>query len=239
MVKTLLIYKSKYKATKESVKKLAKILGPARCIECNEFDKDCEKYDFYVMVSPIYYEEIDKELKDFLVKKKDFFKNKKVAALSFSMSDGFYDRYLKIYKDILGDSLVYYNNFGSVINVEKLDKTDYESLEKFYEKMSMPLKDKDTRDDLKLALSGLEIKRIKDDLELKCKRKDILYEVEDYLRRHNTCTLCTASSIGVRGTPIEYNYFNKSLYFISEGGEKFANILLNKNVSVTLYDNYV
>ncbi|HZD42704.1 MAG TPA: pyridoxamine 5'-phosphate oxidase family protein, partial [Methanomicrobiales archaeon] len=41
-----------------------------------------------------------------------------------------------------------------------------------------------------------------------------------------------------RATPIEYSWEGGSLYFLSEGGEKFAHIRINPRVSVAIYDEY-
>ncbi|HME52262.1 MAG TPA: pyridoxamine 5'-phosphate oxidase family protein [Candidatus Lokiarchaeia archaeon] len=63
-------------------------------------------------------------------------------------------------------------------------------------------------------------------------------ELDAFLKSHNTCTLCTAARGMVRGTPIEYFMNGSNMYFLSEGGEKFANILLNPVVSISIYDSY-
>lgn len=63
-------------------------------------------------------------------------------------------------------------------------------------------------------------------------------EICKFLISHNTCTLCTGGGTNVRATPIEYIYFNGSIYFISEGGEKFANIYSNMSVSTAIYEDY-
>ena len=55
---------------------------------------------------------------------------------------------------------------------------------------------------------------------------------------HNTCTLSTGHIDRVRSTPIEYNYIDGFIYLLSEGGEKFANLILNENVSVAVYEDY-
>jgi len=62
--------------------------------------------------------------------------------------------------------------------------------------------------------------------------------INEFLSSHNTCTLATCHLDSVRSTPIEYNYYNGFLYLLSEGGEKFANLLLNKNVSVSIYEDF-
>lgn len=69
-------------------------------------------------------------------------------------------------------------------------------------------------------------------------REVLKEELENFLKSHNTCTLCTAYDHWVRGTPIEYFLLGEYMYFFSEGGEKFANILLNPAVAVAIYDAY-
>jgi uncharacterized protein YhbP (UPF0306 family) len=69
--------------------------------------------------------------------------------------------------------------------------------------------------------------------------KDVVFEELDaFLRVHNTCTLCTNGARGPRATPMEYHYDGKEFHFLSESGLKFANILLNPEVSIAIYDNY-
>ncbi|AKA68686.1 pyridoxamine 5'-phosphate oxidase family protein [Clostridium scatologenes] len=92
-------------------------------------------------------------------------------------------------------------------------------------------------DELEIANKALQIKRIfKDNSNMPV---DILkMKIEEFLLRHNTCTLCTAHENKVRATPIEYKYLNQAIYFISEGGEKYAHIYVNHNVSIAVYENY-
>lgn len=69
-------------------------------------------------------------------------------------------------------------------------------------------------------------------------REELKSAIEDFLLSHNTCTLSTGTKDCVRGTPIEYSYKNGCVYFVTEGGMKFANLLLNNNVSISIYDSY-
>jgi uncharacterized protein YhbP (UPF0306 family) len=63
-------------------------------------------------------------------------------------------------------------------------------------------------------------------------------QVEAFLIAHNTCTLATASRNRVRATPIEYAYRNGCMYMLTEGGRKFANLIVNPEVSLAVYDEY-
>lgn len=82
--------------------------------------------------------------------------------------------------------------------------------------------------------------------ELKRKLKDVhdmpedelFAEIEKVYTAHDTCALCTGSAGRLRATPIEYIYDSGRLYFISEGGEKFANLAANPRASVAIYNAY-
>ena len=60
---------------------------------------------------------------------------------------------------------------------------------------------------------------------------------EEVLTKHNTCTLATGHADKVRSTPIEYNFRDGNSYLLREGGEKFANILLNDDVLLSVYES--
>lgn len=84
---------------------------------------------------------------------------------------------------------------------------------------------------------GLEVKHKRDHVKT-VPHEEMRKYVEGFIKQHNTCDLATSGNKNIRSTPIEYTLKNHDLYFISEGGEKFANILVNPNVSISIYDNY-
>lgn len=63
--------------------------------------------------------------------------------------------------------------------------------------------------------------------------------IMDGLAARTTCALCTGHADEVRATPIEYLLLDGRLYLLSEGGEKFAHLLVNPRVSVAVYDPFV
>jgi uncharacterized protein YhbP (UPF0306 family) len=85
---------------------------------------------------------------------------------------------------------------------------------------------------------SLKLKSIKEKLMTPVKLEELKTAVEEFLTSHNTCTLTTGHNNIVRSTPIEYSYKDGNIYILSEGGEKFANLLYNKNVSVAIYEDY-
>lgn len=69
--------------------------------------------------------------------------------------------------------------------------------------------------------------------------RDLLWqEIEQFLKAHNTCALCTGQGNSLRVTPIEYLYTSDAIYFLSEGGEKFAHLFANPYASMAVYDSY-
>jgi hypothetical protein len=69
--------------------------------------------------------------------------------------------------------------------------------------------------------------------------QDLKKLVEAFLLEHNTLTLSTQYDGRVRATPLEYRYKGDGcLFCLSEGGEKFAGLLANGQVSLAIYDPY-
>ena len=85
---------------------------------------------------------------------------------------------------------------------------------------------------------GLELKEIRDSLENKLDNNVLRQEIDKFLLSHNTLSLTTGSSLGLRSTPIEYSFIKGNIYLFSEGGEKFAHLLLSDKVCISIYDNY-
>jgi hypothetical protein len=50
--------------------------------------------------------------------------------------------------------------------------------------------------------------------------------------------LATGSFGRIRATPVEYIYNQGQIYILSEGGEKFANLLFSSKISMAVYEDY-
>jgi flavodoxin/uncharacterized protein YhbP (UPF0306 family) len=85
---------------------------------------------------------------------------------------------------------------------------------------------------------ALEIKKLRDENTKGMDSRELDKAIDDFILRHNTCALATGHENSVRATPIEYVYMNGFFYFMSEGGEKFSNLILNSAVSLCIYDEY-
>ncbi|MEL7671982.1 pyridoxamine 5'-phosphate oxidase family protein [Methanobacterium sp.] len=119
-----------------------------------------------------------------------------------------------------------------------MNEEDKKALQLFSGKIGFEIEDISNFNLDEVLKYALELKLIKDDLIPNAPSPKVKKTIENFLTTHNTCTLSTSYKNRVRSTPIEYLYINGFMYFLSEGGEKFSNIPLNKNISVAVYDDY-
>lgn len=57
-----------------------------------------------------------------------------------------------------------------------------------------------------------------------------------FILEHEVCILATGYNQYIRATAVEYIFKNRKFYIISECGEKYANLAINKNVALTIFD---
>ena len=238
MVKTLILYESKYGFTKKISENLSLILGPAKYCCSSEFTGDIDIYDVVVICSPVYLECLDHRILEFVKNNTEKLKKKRVILLCTCLADKLAVKYLKPLKDMLGECVVFENGIGGQIDFEKLSRDDSAAMERFGKLTGFSIEGCSTIDKNAFAELALQIKKIKDEGEKVAEDELLKSHIEDFINKHNTCTLATGHGNSVRATPIEYNYFNGCIYLLSEGGEKFSNILVNPNVSLAIYDEY-
>lgn len=208
MDRTLILYESKYGYTEKIVKKLALILGPAKSCRVTEFIGNSSDYEMVVICTPVYFEFIDGKVLEFVSSNIGWLKEKKIILLCTCPLENMINRYLEPLFKILGDSIV----SSAAI--------------------------KNDHDDIKFIKLALDIKCLKEEGKNIVEEQTLREQIDEFIERHNTCTLATGHDGHIRATPIEYIYKNRALYILSEGGEKFANILINPNVSLCIYDPY-
>lgn len=208
MVRTLILYESKNGFTEKTAKKLALALGPAKYFRASEFKGDNHIYDVIILCVPVYNTGADNKMIQYTYENSHWIKQKKVILLFNYLKENKEEKYLKTLKNILGQSVVYESSVSSGIT-----KKDFGEL-------------------------ALSIKKIKDTGNKIMEDNMLKLYIDDFIKKHNTCALATGHDERVRATPLEYVFMGKCLYIISEGGEKFINILINKNVSVCIYDTF-
>lgn len=238
MIKTLVLYESRYGFTKMIAKQLSLILGPAKCCRIEEQDSRYQNYDYIILCAPVYSERIDSRILSFVLQNSAGLKQKKVIALCTCLAVNFKDKYIKPLSDILGESILFSAAIPGELIIEKLNESDFELLKGFGHNTGFMLKDYRLFEQDKFITMVLGIKqRVEQSLNA-WEDKRLFSYFEAFLKEHNTCVLSTGYGTRIRATPIEYIYRDGLIYLISEGGEKFANILLNKNVSIGIFNSY-
>ena len=237
MQKTLLIYESKYGTTEKIAQYLSMVLGPARCCRTDEFEDLYRDFDFIVIGSPVYSGKLEPKIYRFVENNLNWLKKNPVALFCtcLSIDDG--NENLNDLAKTIG-KIVDKKALWGLLKQNILNDSDKNAIKLFSEKIGFQLKDINNFSLEEVLKYSLELKSIKDNLIPKASAPELKETIEKFLTSHNTCTLSTSYKNRVRSTPIEYSYHNGFMYMISEGGEKFSNILLNKNVSVAVYEDY-
>ena len=65
---------------------------------------------------------------------------------------------------------------------------------------------------------------------------EVWKEADRYLTSHKVCALATGGGDCIRCTPLEYSWHDGAVWIFSEGGRKFTGLLLNKAVSLAVFD---
>ncbi len=237
MQKTLLIYESKYGTTEKIARYLQMVLGPAKCCRTDEFKDFHKDFDFVIIGSPVYSGKLEPKIYQFVENNIDWLKEKPVAIFCTCLNPSDGDENLNDLAKIIGE-IVDKNVLGGVLKQITLNEEDKKALQLFSERAGFKLEDIDNFNLENVLKYALELKLIKDDMMPKAPSPKVKESIEKFLTFHNTCTLSTSYKNRVRSTPIEYIYNNGFMYLLSEGGEKFSNIPLNKKVSMAVYDDY-
>lgn len=235
MQRTLIIYESPYGTTKKVAEYLSRILGPSNYCRTSEFKDIYQDFDFFVIGSPVYSGKLDPKIYQFVKDNLPWLKDKPVALFSTSISHKDGNENLKELSNIIS-STVSSKALGGTLKLDVLTEEDSKALNAFSQQVGFPLKDMDNFNLEDVISYALELKEIKESLISPAPQTKKL--MDEFLSSHNTCTLSTSYNDRVRSTPIEYNYFNGFIYLLSEGGEKFANIPFNQQVSVSVYEDY-
>lgn len=239
MKTTLILYESKYGFTERIAKQLSYILGPAKYSRPTQFQGDLKNYDTIVICSPVYSETIDNRILRFVTENQDALMNKKVFLLCICLSEQHACKYMMPLIEVLGNSIVLSSVIAGKMFLNKLESSDYVEMQRFCLSIGIEFKDYNLFQMNKFVEIALAIKSLKDSVTNQMDKEVLNQFIEEYIRNHNTCVLATGYQDNVRSTPIEYIYKDGFLYFLSEGGEKYANILINPKVSVSIFDSYI
>lgn len=213
-------------------------MGPSRRYPVSQFVDACRDFDLIVIGTPIYNGKIHPKMATFLENERKWLDEKKIALFCTCLngSDGL--RVLREVEDSLGGNVLELGVLGGRLEMDRLNERDYQALTEYISKEGLPSQGMDLFNREEIIDWALRLKDIKDGLLDKLPLSELREDVEKFLKQRNTCTLATASHGRIRATPLEYIYNSGQLYILSEGGEKFANLLSRTMVSVAVYDDY-
>lgn len=251
MSTTLVVYESKYGLTERMARDLGRVLGPARVCRATDLasvapgagvcHEALTAATFVVVVAPVYRHRPDQRIIDFVMDAQGWLRARRVAlvCVGLATSAGAVRTYLEPLSSVLGASVVWTGGLGGRVALNWLDTADRQEIEASGElRGHRGLDDLDSFSAEALAEAALAIKAVRDRYTNAMPPAELRRVIEDFLVAHTTCTLCTGAGEHVRATPLEYAYQSGVLYLVSEGGEKFAHLLVNPRVSVAVYDDF-
>lgn len=238
MKNTLVLYETKYGFTEMFSKDAAMVLGPASCMKMTKLTHLNQDFNFVLLCFPIYMEQPEPGVIQWVFNHREWLKRRKVALLCTCLETKSAKTYLKPICNILGNCVVYQCGIASNLVLSKLNPCDRKLVENFLTSKGFEIRDYDCYKKEEAIKILLEIKKRKDQPDQNLDRKKLLPLCEDFLMNHNTCVLSTGFGTRVRATPVEYRYQNGFIYIYSEGGEKFANLLLNANSSIGVFNEF-
>ncbi len=238
MLKTLVIYSSKYGSTQDAARIISLITGPARYCSVDEFIPEYMEFDFIVVGTPIYQGKVDPSVLEFVDKNRAWLKEKPFSLFCTCLDKTGGLNQLRQLQEFITAKAMSLKAIGGRLRIDDLDENDHDLIKEFLNHVNLPFEDMNFYNSEEIVNYSLKLKSIKENLMVPVKKEELKLRVEKFLTGHNTCTLATGHNGRVRSTPIEYSYVEGKLYLLSEGGEKFANLLFNENVSVAVYEDY-
>jgi hypothetical protein len=268
MSQTVVIFESKYGLSETIARDIGRILGPARVCRARDLgdlgataggdagpadigaanvpaigscDASARDAGFAVIVTPVYRHVPDDHIMEFARANREWLCARHVVlvCVGLATSAGAVSAYLAPLKEVLGDCVVWTGGLGGRVAMDWLDDADKADIERAADMRGhRGLAQMDAYSAEAVAETALAIKAVRDSFTTAAPADEVRRRLDDFLAAHNTCTLCTGAGEHVRATPIEYVYRDGELYLLSEGGEKFAHLMLNAHVSVAVYDPY-
>ncbi len=213
-------------------------MGPSRRFPLSQFDESCREFDLIVFGTPIYNGKIHPKLEIFIENEKEWLSKKNIAFFCTCLNGSEGLRVLREVEDRLEGNVLELGVLGGRLEMDRLNERDYEALKEYITREGLPAQGMDLFKKDEVVDWALRLKEVKEGLLNQMPVSKLREEVETFLNEHNTCTLATSSPGRVRATPLEYNYNQGQIFILSEGGEKFANLISQNHVSVAIYEDY-
>jgi len=197
----------------KAVAVITKVLGPSKAVTYDDFHGEFENCSTVAMVCSFEHGQPEQEISDFINHYSEQLKTKKIALIGTAENEFAGSSIVQNIAEKLGECVAW---------AGCIDTCDMENHQSISEETAVKL----------IAIK----RRLKDSADMP--RELLQQAIDEFLHLHNTCALCTGQNGDLRVTPIEYVYFQNAIYFLSEGGEKFAHLAANPHASLAIYDAY-
>lgn len=238
MKKTLVLYETYYGTTRKAAQYFSKIAGNVKLLNVSDTLNDLSCYDNLVLFFAFHGYQTAFDIKEYLKSVKDQLKSKKVILFGVGLYKKDLENYCQDIEKSMGRDADRIGFIEGQLQVNELTASDKEVLSNFLGNHNMHLMDMGKLKLEEVCSLACSFRDILNEIDNKLDDFKLKSEIENYLEKHNTCTLATGYDDYVRATPIEYIYYKDNFYFITEGGYKFNGILQNSNVSIAIYDEY-
>lgn len=207
MFRTVIIYDSKSETSLSAARQMSLLLAPARHYRCSEFQPE-------------------------FIQDNDYFVIGGVLGVHAARTE--IDAFLKANRELLQEEPLAFFSLGAEPGNEPTA-----ALAKTCGRSGVPAADiavADGEPDVAALVEFCQnLREIKDKRLAVLPAPELLENIEELLGNQKYCTICTACDGDVRGTVISYTYHQGRLYAFCEGTRKFANILRNDRVCVTVF----
>ncbi|WP_265582491.1 flavodoxin domain-containing protein [Methanofollis aquaemaris] len=236
MLRTCVVYESKYGTTAEVARAFALVLGPSRMCRPEMFSEDLKSSDLFVIGTPIYNGEVAPSIRRFVETNASWLREKPVALFCTCIKLHKGRTYLTELHTFLGDEVPAVA-FGGRLRTADLDRDDRNALTFYAKRTGFILQDRDLLDMKAVAAYALALRERLECIDL-MPEKELRARADRFLRTHSECVLATGHGRAVRATPVDYLYADGRIYIYSEGGAKFAYLVQNPRASVAIYDHH-
>lgn len=238
MRSTLFISESYYGTSRRVSDILALVLGYGKSMDIKEVPQDISKYNSLVFVFSFHGFDTAKKIKEYLDCSRETFMNKKIAIIGVGLLKKDLNNYISDIEKSMGRKADIVEFVEGELKLNKLTKVDKNIIQKFFNKMHMPIKDMGKFEESKVFDICDKCSEVFNKPDKEMPTNDLMDAINKFVSSHNTCTLATGYGGFVRNTPIEFTYYKNNFYFISEGGLKFKGILQNPNVCIGIFNEY-
>lgn len=234
----IITYETYYGISKRVAQIFALIIGNAKVYDINDAPEDISSYSNVISIFAFHGYETGSKTKKYLSSLGKALEEKTLGLVGVGLTKGDINNYRSVIEEEIEKKADFTGFVEGELRINKLTSKDKRTLEEFMGAHNIKFMD---RGKFKVEEACEEACRIKNILEsdiVKLDNMSLQKSIDDYVSGKNTCTLTCGVCEFIRSTPIEYIYYNKCFYFLTEGGMKFKGILQNPNVSICIYDEY-